>query len=362
MIQQKKDGFSSLLFLLAVIWLTAYSIFMPERTIETVRHALTVFSHSILPSLALFSVCSKLLVKTGFADRISALPLKTFLKTVGLSPCGFSSFLIGSFAGFPTGAAMLAEFYERGEISKREAASVLPFCNQAGASFLIGTVGASLFCDAQKGFVFLLAQTSAAWMGLCLTAFFRRSAIESERSPVFSYISVPRAVSAAVKESVFAMFSVCGLVVFFSFVNTVLFDTVALLGLPVGKGVRALLGGLMELSFGFLELSSSGFSTEALLVLGGVLLGFGGISVFMQVLERTEASFYSPVLYFAGKLLTSIFCPIFSFLFFVLSEQENGENLIFVLFLTIICFAYLLNLLKIKFFSKKCGKMKRNAV
>ena len=117
-----------------------------------------------------------------------------------------------------------------------------------------------------------------------------------------------------------------------------------------------------KLSFGFLELSSSGFSTEALLVLGGVLLGFGGISVFMQVLERTEASFYSPVLYFAGKLLTSIFCPIFSFLFFVLSEQENGENLIFVLFLTIICFAYLLNLLKIKFFSKKCGKMKRNAV
>ena len=362
MIQQKKDGFSSLLFLLAVIWMTAYSIFMPERTMETVSHALTVFFQSILPSLALFSVCSKLLVKTGFADRLSALPLNTFLKTVGLSPCGFSAFLIGSFAGFPTGAAMLAEFCERGEISKREAASVLPFCNQAGVSFLIGTVGASLFSDAQKGIIFLLAQSAAAWTGLCLTAFFRRSAVESKNPAVSAYVSLPRAVSAAVKESIFAMLSVCGLVVFFSFVNTVLFDTFALLGLPVGKGVRALLGGLMELSFGFLELSSSGFSTETLLVLGGVLLGFGGVSVFMQVLERTEAAFYSPVLYFAGKLLTSIFCPFFSFLFFVLSEQENGKNLIFVLFLTILCLAYLLNFLKIKFFSKKCGKMKRNAV
>ncbi|MBQ3489476.1 MAG: hypothetical protein IJA86_02675 [Clostridia bacterium] len=362
MIRQKKDGFSSLLFLLAVIWLTVYSIFMPERTMETVRHALSVFSHSILPSLALFSVCSKLLVKTGFADRISALPLKTFLKTAGLSPCGFSAFLIGSFAGFPTGAAMLSEFCERGEISKREAASILPFCNQAGASFLIGTVGASLFFDTKKGVIFFLAQFAAAWTGLCLTAFFRRSAIESKNTTAFTYISVPRAISASVKESIFAMLSVCGLVVFFSFVNTVLFDTFSMLGLPIGEGARALIGGLLELSFGFLELSSSGFSTEVLLVLGGVLLGFGGISVFMQVLERTESAFYSPVLYFAGKLLTSIFCPLFSFFFFILSLQKNGEKWIFVLFVVILCCVYLLNFLKIKFFSKKCGKMKRNAV
>ena len=118
----------------------------------------------------------------------------------------------------------------------------------------------------------------------------------------------------------------------------------------------------MELSFGFFELSSSAFSTETLLVLGGVLLGFGGISVFMQVLERTESDFYSPILYFIGKLLTGVFCPLFSFLFFVLCEQKNGEKLIFVLFITILCSVYLLNLLKIKFFSKKCGKMKRNAV
>ena len=362
MIRQKKDGFSSLLFLLAVIWLTVYSIFMPERTMETVRHALAVFTYSILPSLALFSVCSKLLVKTGFADRISALPLKTFLKTAGLSPCGFSAFLIGSFAGFPTGAAMLAEFCERGEISKKEAASILPFCNQAGASFLIGTVGSSLFSDPRKGMIFFLAQLAAAWTGLCLTAFFRRSAIESTDIPVFSRISVLRAVSDSVRESIFAMLSVCGLVVFFSFINTVLFDTFSLLGLPIGKGLRALLGGLMEISFGFVELSSSGRSAEGLLILGGILLGFGGISVFMQVLERTESSFYSPLLYFAGKLLTGIFCPLFSFLFFIFSEQENGEKMIFVLFLIIICTIYLLNLLKIKFFSKKCGKMKRNAV
>ena len=362
MIQQKKDGFSSLLFLLAVIWLTVYSVFAPERTMETVRHALFVFAHSILPSLALFSVCSKLLVKTGVADRVSVLPLKTFLSTVGLSPCGFSAFLIGSFAGFPTGAAMLAEFCERGEISKKEAASVLPFCNQAGAAFLIGTVGAALFSDTKKGVIFFLAQSAAAWTGVCLTAFLRRSVIEEKPSLVFSCVSIPRAVSLAVKESIFAMLSVCGLVVFFSFVNTVLFDTFSLLGLSMGGGLRALLGGLMEISFGFAELSSSGLSTEALLVLGGVLLGFGGISVFMQVLERTEASFYSPLLYFSGKLLTGIFCPLFSILFFVLSEQENGEKLIFVVFLSIICFVYLLNFLKIKFFSKKCGKMKRNAV
>ena len=104
MIQQKKDGFSSLLFLLAVIWLTVYSIFMPERTMETVRHARTVFSHSILPSLALFSVCSKLLVKTGFADRISALPLKTFLKNRGTQSLWFFRFSDWVLCGISNGS------------------------------------------------------------------------------------------------------------------------------------------------------------------------------------------------------------------------------------------------------------------
>ena len=53
---------------------------------------------------------------------------------------------------------------------------------------------------------------------------------------------------------------------------------------------------------------------------------------------------------------------IFCLLFFLLCQKEDGKNLIIVIFLLVLCISCFLNYVKIKFFSKKCGKMKRNAV
>ena len=98
------------------------------------------------------------------------------------------------------------------------------------------------------------------------------------------------------------------------------------------------------------------------MIFGGVLLGWGGISVFMQVMERTEAFFCSPKEYFEGKLMSCLICPIFTVVFFVLNENNNGKKLIIAVSMLLFCIFYLLNYVKIKFFSKKCGKIERNAV
>ena len=362
MIKQKRMGFSVFILMIASCWLMGYSLLMTEQTIATVRSALSMFVRSVLPPLAIFFVCSKVLIKLGMAEKLTQLPLEKFLANIGMSAGGFAAFLIGLFAGFPTGAAVLAELCERGEISEREAASLLPFCNQAGIVFLVGTVGNVMLGDAGMGVVFFAAQTVTAWICVCLTAHERQGCQANggprTRLQVFR-ISV---VTSAIRESAFSMIGVCGFVVFFSLLGKALFDTMLAAGMPFGNLFQTVIGGFLEISVGFGSLAEGGYTIRTIRILGGMFLGFGGCSVFLQALEKTEAFFSAPQKYFFGKLLASIICPIFTVLFSFFYERYDGKKLIIATLVIAFCVSYLLNYVKIKFFSKKCGKIKRNAV
>ena len=362
MIGQKRTGFSVFILIGIAFWLMSYSLFMTARTIDTVRFALDIFVRSVLPPLAVFSVCAKLLVKSDMTRIPIHGQLNRFLNCVGLSAGGFVALTVGIFAGFPTGAAMLADLCEKGEISDHEAKSILPFCNQASAAFLFGTVGESMFRDVRIGFIFFFAQALTAWVCVCLTVKDRKAygAPCIQRSvPSKTFIT---AFTESVRESAFSMIGVCGFVVFFSLFGTVLFDTLFAVGISFSEEFCLMVKGGLEISSGFLVLSNGAFSTESVIVIGGALLGFGGFSVFMQVTERTEDFFFSPLQYFSGKMLATIICPIFSALFFFLYDFENGKYLIIAVSVIVSCIFYLFNYVKIKFFSKKCGKIERNAV
>lgn len=362
MIRQKRWRFSVFVLIVIAVWLMVYSLFMPDRTMETIRSALDIFVRSVLPPLAVFSVCSKLLVKTKAIENFIPVKMSCFLDVLGMSSGGLSAFLVGFIAGFPTGAAMISDLCGKGEISEDEAASLLPFCNHASAAFLFGTVGKSMLNDSSMGFIFFFAQTVTAWVCVCMTAHERIDKRLPMRSNDTSHVSFVSAFTTSIRESAFSMVNVCGFVVFFSLAGTVLFDTLFACGSLTDPSFFALIGGVLEISFGFRWLSEGFFSPKALLILGGILLGFGGISVFMQAIERTEAFFFSPGKYFEGKLLESVICPMFCMFFFFLYQRKNGKSLIVVCSVLIFCGFYFLNYIKIKFFSKKCGKIERNAV
>ena len=362
MIRRKGISFSAVILIAVSVWLISYSLLMPQRTIETVRTALQVFVQSILPLLAVFSVCTKILVKTDAFGRLIGVRAALLFQSLGMSVRGFSVFLISLFAGFPTGAMLLSELCEKGEISVREAESLLPFCNQASVAFLFGTVGSHILKDPRMGFVFFFAQTTAALVCVCLTARERHGCEHGAKTRNHTDISVVSAFTVSVRETAFSMIGVCGFVVFFSLVGTVFNDTLSALGLSSGKLFCAMIGGGLEISSGFILLSEGTFSMTVLLICGGALVGFGGISVFMQAIERTEPFFFAPMKYFEGKVMESVLCSIFSVLFFFLYERKSGKYFIVMTSILIFCIFYLLNYVKLKFFSKKCGKIERNAV
>ena len=312
-----------------------YSVFYPKETGETIRLALLLFAERILPSLFAFSVSAKILTKSGFCERLERTPLCRLFPFLGVSAAGFSAMLLGLLSGFPVGASVLADFVSRGRMRKEEAESLLPFCNNAGASFVIGTVGLLAFDSAEIGRTLYLAQTAAVLFAVMLTAprripFLASSVLTEKKAP--SALSL---VTSAIGEGAISMVGICGYVVFFSVVTKMLFCVFHAF-LPFLDGFWAIFSGFLEISGGIAMISKMAFPETERLIFCGALLGFGGFSVWMQVADRAENAGISLSFYGKGKCMTMLFSALFSPFFCALKEMRVWTLGIFLVFVIIL--------------------------
>ena len=353
-IQQKhtQKSLFGLLFVSALMML--YSVIYPAETGEMIRKSAILFAEKVFPSLFAFSVCAKMLVKSGICKKLEKTPIRHLFSLFSVSFGGFSALLLGFLSGFPVGAHILSDLLEKGEIQRKEAENLLPFCNNAGASFVIGTVGVTVFDSARVGRYLFFAQIAAALLAVSLTAGRRKETLSSSKFDEKTPASVSAVFTSAISESALAMISVCGYVVFFS-VLTGIFLRIFRGFLPFSDVFFAFFTGVFELSGGVFLLSEATFPTLGKLVLCGALLGFGGISVFLQVADRAEKATLPLSFYLKGKCMTMMFSAGFAPLFCFLGEKSFGFFWICMIFTGI----FTINLIKNKIiFQKSVEKRK----
>jgi hypothetical protein len=261
-------------------------------------------------------------VKSGACEGLSRTPIRRIFPLLGVSASGFSALLIGFLSGFPTGATVLADAVSRGSMRREEAESLLPFCNNAGAAFVIGTAGVLAFDSAAVGRLLFLAQIAASLLGVVLTAGKRAPFLSSpERAkPSFSASSV---FTSAVSEGALAMVSVTGYVIFFSVVSNMILGVFRAF-LPFSEAFFALFAGFLELSGGIVLLAEASVFPLERLLLCGVLLGFGGLSVFLQAADRAERAGIPLSFYLKGKGMTMFFSALLAPFFCFLGEMRYG--------------------------------------
>lgn len=359
-IKQNKNKFSVLLLILFSFWLMAFCLILPEAAAQSALRALFLCAKSVVPSLAVFMICSKILIKTGFCEKLSRTPLRHLCPRLGISCGGLTAFLVGLISGFPMGAVILSELVLRGEISKEEARQMMPFCNNAGPAFVIGTVGAAFFGSVSLGAVLFAAQTAAAVTAVLLTAKRRRmtgaaeSILPAGHAPKQN-ISAARIVSSSVSESALSLVSVCGFVVFF----TVLSDSFLVIWKRLAQhSFGAILRGVFEISGGLSALGETGeFPFAVLLAVCGGILGFGGISVWMQAADRAEAGSIPMEGYLSGRMLCSLLCALYAVLFGA-SPQKSFSSFAVILMLLagLLLYAAVVSIKNKGFFKKRVEK------
>lgn len=145
----------------AVLLMCGFCILRTDLVSDSVSTAVSRCVLVIIPSLFAMMTVSRLIVKSGIAQRLPK-PVSMLGKILfGMEGNVFAIFLFSQLAGFPVGASMLASELENGRITKRQAEICAGFCFGAGPAFIFGCISSKLYGSNAAGKLILCSAAAA---------------------------------------------------------------------------------------------------------------------------------------------------------------------------------------------------------
>lgn len=293
-----------LIFLLALV-----SFYMPDA----VNKGLILCLESIVPAVFPFVLISSLISIGGLGKSIGRM-FHPFLRPIfKCTESAASAIALGFLCGYPIGASVAAEAYDKGEISGDELENILCFINNPSPSFVIGYVGSSLLGQRRMGIIIYLSViTSALLVGVALRVFRKKTypSVSSSRSessyPVSQLSSI---ITEAIVRSGGAMINICACIVtFFSLSSTI---CALLPDLP--EIFKTFICGALEISSGVKAASELEKSAVSPIVCSAIC-AFSGISVHMQIFSACRGRNVRFIKFVISKAIQSVIAPILTYL------------------------------------------------
>lgn len=318
------------IFWLAILSLTVGLLGFPEAAAQGAIHGLRVCGTALIPALFPYFVLSRLVISRASLEKLSARadrPMRYFFGVEGgCFPALLSSFL----GGYPIGIATLVSLYENGVVSRQDAQRAICFCNNSGPAFFLGVAG---------GIVLQSPRAGAALYGIHILAALTSGILLASRTPQQAVLrrqpapqasrSLVRAFPEAVAASCAALLQISGLVVFFSVLNSLCDQAGLWRSIDAFPAARGLLGGLLELSSGILQLAGP---WETRFLACAFLLGWGGLCVHFQAAGLWTAAGLRPRGYFTEKALHGLFSLLFAAVYLHPGILSVGILFLFLVF------------------------------
>lgn len=254
------------------------------------KEAISYCLLTVIPSLFPFFMLSILLTSSlsGNSTKLF-MPLSRLLRI----PKGSESiFLIGLLGGYPTGAQVIADHYQRGTLTKQQARRMLGFCSNAGPAFLFGMIGPCFQNNLATWVLWGIHILSAVVTGILLAGGTRTQIAPCERKSI--------SINTAYNRSLGITARVCGWIVLFRVIVAYLQRWILwVFPETVQYGVI----GVLELANGCSSLPQIKNESVRFILCSGIL-SFGGLCVAMQT-----ASVTAPVgmgMYLPGKCLQAV--------------------------------------------------------
>ena len=117
----------------------------PKRYTNGTIEGIKLFVYSVLPGLFPFMLLTKLITEIGFVEKFFSRFDKLtdfFFGTPGIS---LYALVMSCLSGYPIGAKIISDLYQKNAISAENARKMCAFCTTSGPIFVIGTVGTIMF-------------------------------------------------------------------------------------------------------------------------------------------------------------------------------------------------------------------------
>ena len=315
-------------------------ILFSNSNLSAAKSGLTLWANTVVPSLFPFFIATELLCNTSLVNDVGKL-LKPFMKPLfNVSGEGGFALIMGIISGYPTGAKIASRFWQDGICTQEECERLLSFTNNSGPLFIIGTVGITMFGNTIIGLLLFITHILAS---LTVGVFFRfwkyntisrkinNSSINIKKhynSNNINILNLGEVIGNSITNSISTILMIGGFVVFFSVVISILkaSNLLKLLAIFINPILHTfsipeelskyIITGFLEITNGINGIANVRLKAISInIIITAFLLGFGGISVMLQVLSIISKTELSPKPYVLGKLLHGIIAAIYTYAF-----------------------------------------------
>ncbi len=319
-------------FLIFTVFLIIYS----KSNIIAVKSGLSLWATSVIPSLFPFFVATELLLHTNIFSLFQKF-LNCFMRPLfNVSGEGSFAFIMGIISGYPIGAKIACDFRKKNICSKVECERLLSFTNNSGPLFIIGTVGISMFGNSTIGLLLFISHLLGSITVGFIFKFWHKNSNSKEyhsvnvsTRDVVNFSNLGEVLAESIKQATSTILLIGGFIVIFSCLISILrssnifyYFTITLtplfnfLKIDINF-ISALLTGFLEITSGIKQISLIHIKQISVnLVLTSFLLGFGGISILLQVYSIVSKTDLSIKPYIIGKILHGFISAFYTFLIF----------------------------------------------
>ena len=251
-----------------------------------IRSGVSICGEVVIPSLFPFMILSEFIALSGAADMLSR-PLGPFAKRVfGLKKSAAAPIFLSFISGYPVGASLAKKLYDGGKITRNDAEKMLTFTVNSSPAMIIFAVGAGMLGSKEYGYLLLTVHITASVInGILFSRILLKPAYKkgkkrknSDRENKNSispfkkgavHYNIADAFVNATADASVSMLKICGCVILFAGIVSIL-DS------------RSIFAMIFEVTVGCKAAVGNGINMVA------AVLGFGGISVIMQVMTVSD--------------------------------------------------------------------------
>ena len=317
-----------------VVFTSCLIIFSNSNLLAS-KSGLVLWANSVVPTLFPFFVATELLSYTNFTYYLGKL-LNRFMKPVfNVRGEGSFALIMGIISGYPMGAKICANFREKNICSKEECERLLSFTNNSGPLFIVGTVGISLFGSSTIGYLLLITHLLASLSVGFIFRFWKYYSKENytnganlKTNNIIKLSDLGGIIGKSISSSINTILLIGGFVVLFSVVISILKSShllyifsycinpiLDILKIPTSFST-GIISGIFELTNGLNIICNIPQKQLSInIIIASFILGFGGISVLLQVWSTISKTDLSIKPYIYGKLLHACFSAFYTFLF-----------------------------------------------
>lgn len=317
------------IFVLFTISLILFS----KSNIIAVKSGLDLWINNIVPSLFPFFIAVELINNTFLPMLIGNIFQKIMKPLFNVPGIGAYALFMGIISGYPVGAKIVTDLRNKNLCTKEEGERLITFTNNSGPLFILGTVGISLFGDTSIGLLLLTTHLLSCFTVAFIFRFWKKDNrnetinIFDNNSNVISIKDLGKILSTSIIKAIKSVVLIGGFVVFFSVVLSILdkmyfFSIFFNILKPIFNTLNINPHFIISLFYGIIELTSGVNLIAAIpsvnlginVVFAAFLLGFGGISILLQVWSISSNSDISIKPYIIGKILQGLFASFYTFL------------------------------------------------